>query len=214
MRPSASRTTRPPKKATRGDPTWDIALLYPAQGAWTEEAFLALDQGGNHIIELVDGFLGVLPVPDTYHQRLLKFLFRHLDDFVSAMPGGEVFFAPLPIRLGKGELREPDIVFLKSHRIKDSHKPPEGADLVMESLSPGEENRGRDLKVKRRAYAKASIAEYWIIDPEEKTTTVLYLKAKSYKTHGSYSLGDTATSKLLPGFSVDVAQLFAAGLAT
>jgi Uma2 family endonuclease len=214
MRSSANRTTRPPNKPTRGEPSWDIALLYPAQGEWTEEAYLALEQNSKHTIELVDGFLDVLPVPDAYHQRLLKFLFRHLDDYVSAVRDGEVFFAPLPIRLGKGELREPDIVFLKSHRLKDSHEPPEGADLVMEILSPGKENRERDLKDKRRAYAKAKIAEYWIIDPEEQAITVLNLKARSYKTHGTYSRGATATSKLLPGFAVDVAQLFAAGLAT
>ena len=108
MRTSANRTSRLPKKPTRGEPSWDIALLYPAQGEWSEEAFLALDQNGKHLIELVDGFLEVLPVPDAYHQRLLKFLFRHLDDYVSAVRGGEVFFAPLPIRLGKGERCEPE----------------------------------------------------------------------------------------------------------
>ena len=213
MQPSAARATRIPKKPLRGEPSWDIALLFPAQGEWTEQTYLALEQSSGRLVELVDGYIEILPVPDTYHQRLLKFLFRHLDDHLSAIGGGEVFFAPLPIRLGTGQLREPDIVFLKSHRIKDSHQPPEGADLVMEIISPGQENRRRDLKDKRRAYAKAKIAEYWVIDPEKQTITVLNLKAKSYKTHGTYGPGARATSKLLADFAVDVAQVFAAGVA-
>ena len=212
MNQSATRTTHARKKPTRGEPSWDIALLYPAQGEWTEEDYLAVEKSGRRMMELVDGFLEVLPVPDTYHQRLLKFLFRHLDDFVSAIRGGEAFFAPLPIRLGKGELREPDIVYLKSNRIKDCHKPPEGADLAMEIVSPGPENRQRDLKDKRQAYAKAKIAEYWIVDPEQQTITVLYLGTKTYKIHGKYKPGEQASSKLLSGFTIDVAEVFAAGL--
>jgi hypothetical protein len=50
------------------------------------------------------------------------------------------------------------------------------------------------------------------VDPKERTITVLTLGARSYKVHGKFKPGDKATSKLLPGFTVDVADVFAAGL--
>ena len=110
-----------------------------------------------------------------------------------------------------GTIREPDIAFFKSHRIKDKRKPPEGADLVIEIVSPGSESRERDLVEKREDYARAKISEYWIVDPEEKAITVLTLAGKSYKVHGIYKPGDQATSKLLKGFKVAVSDVFAAG---
>ena len=82
----------------------------------------------------------------------------------------------------------------------------------MEVVSPGKKSRERDLKVKREAYAKAKIPEYWVVDPEEQLITVFTLGARSYKIHGKVKPGDQATSKLLAGFQVDVSAVFAAGL--
>jgi Uma2 family endonuclease len=209
---SADRRTRPPKKSTRGEPSWDIALLYPVQGEWTEEEYLALENGSeNRMIELVDGTIEVLPMPDTYHQRMVLYLYRKVDDYGRKKRTGEALVAPLPVRLWEKQLREPDVVFVRSQRIKNPRKPPEGADLVMEIVSPGKENRDRDLKEKPKAYAKAKIPEYWIVDPEEETITVLTLAGKTYKVHGKYKPGQQAASKLLPGFSVAVSEVFAAG---
>ena len=80
----------------------------------------------------------------------------------------------------------------------------DGADLVMEIVS--EDDRRRDLEIKREEYAQAGIPEYWIVDPQEEMITVLVLKPrkKTYMVHGVFGKGDRATSKLLPGFSVDV----------
>lgn len=214
---SAERRTRPtkptPGDALLGEPPWDVALLFPNQGQWSEEDFLWLDEHFNRcLIELVDGALEVLPVPDPYHQRIVQFLFKKTDRHATKKKAGEAFMAPLPVRLGPNHLREPDILFVRRQRIKDAHKPPEGADLVMEVVSRGKKNRDRDLKVKRRVYAKAKIGEYWIVDPQEKVITVLILEGAKFKVHGKFGPGETATSKLLPGFAVKVNDVFAAGL--
>jgi Uma2 family endonuclease len=208
-----SATRRIPSRKDRpGQPAWDLALMLPPQGLWTEEAFLELEANSeNHMIELVDGHIEVLPMPDTYHQRIVGFLYRKLHAFVEKRGSGEVLLAPLPVRLWKLQLREPDIVYLEPGRVKDPHKPPEGADLVMEIVSPGKESRKRDLRTKRRVYAKAKIGEYWIIDPAKKTITVLVLDAGRYMVHGRHKPGEKASSKLLRGFKVDVAGVFAAG---
>jgi Uma2 family endonuclease len=100
---------------------------------------------------------------------------------------------------------------LRHHRLKNKRKAPDGADLVVEVVSPGEEVRERDLETKRREYAKAKIAEYWIVDPETRIIDVLTLAGKTYKTHGRFTGDEAATSKLLKGFAVVVSEVFAAG---
>jgi Uma2 family endonuclease len=195
-----------------GQPAWDVALLFPPQGEWTEAEYLALEGSAeNRLIELVDGVIEVLPMPDPFHQRITRFMFRRLDDYAEETGSGEAFFAPLPVWLWANHLREPDLVFLRPRRIKSPRKPPRGADVVMEVVSPGKKNRERDLEIKREIYARARIREYWIIDPEERKILVLFLKGASYKTHGEFGPGDRAASKLLSGFEVDVDEVFAAG---
>jgi Uma2 family endonuclease len=195
-----------------GIPAWGIASFYPLQGDWTEDDYLELERCiGNRMVELSDGCLEILPMPDFYHQRIVKMLCRCLDDFIVPRGEGETAMAPLPVRLGKGKFREPDIGYFESYRIADARKPPDGADLVVEVVSPGEANRERDLVIKRREYARARLREYWIVDPEERTITVLTLSGKTYKVHRVFKEGMYATSKLLKGFSVAASDLFAAG---
>src|SRR6516225_2804569 len=55
-----------------GEPTWDIARLFPAQGDWSESEYLAL--ATNQLIELTDGALDFLPMPTIFHQRIAQFL--------------------------------------------------------------------------------------------------------------------------------------------
>jgi Uma2 family endonuclease len=192
-----------------GEPAWNVAMLFPAQGDWTEEEYLALDT--NRLVELSDGWLEVLPVALPYHQFIVKLLYDLLNAFVNAHALGDVLFAPLPIRLWPQTMREPDLVFLRPRRIPNLKKPPDGADLAIEVVSGTPEDRKRDLVTKRKEYAKAGIPEYWIVDPEEKTITVLTLGKKTYRVYGEFGPGETATSVLLPGFGVDVAAVFAAG---
>ena len=83
-----------------------------------------------------------------------------------------------------------------------------GADLVVEVVS--DDDRRRDLEVKRLEYAQAHISEYWIVDPCDAKITVLTLDGDSYAVHGEFAPGEQATSRLLPGFAVAVAEALAA----
>lgn len=193
----------------RGEPTWDIAQLFPFQGHWTEHEYLALNT--NLLIELSEGCVEFLPMPNPFHQRLAQLLFLLLRAFVVAQNAGEVFIAPLRVRLWSEKIRMPDIVFVRPDRIQDPHEPPNGADLAMEVVSESKDDRDRDLVVKREEYARAGIAEYWIVDPEENRITVLVLQGTSYVVHGEFTPGTRATSVTLPGFGVDVTAVFDAG---
>ena len=81
-----------------------------------------------------------------------------------------------------------------------------GADLVVEIISPDKPER--DLIEKRLDYAEAHIPEYWIVNPQSETITVLRLEGPAYIEHGVFERGAEATSVLLAGFRVNVDTVF------
>jgi Uma2 family endonuclease len=185
-------------------------MLFPPQGQWTETEYLALDT--NQRVELVNGCIEVHPMPSLAHQLLLGFLYRWLEEFVRLHNLGVVLLAPFPVKIVTDTYREPDIVFLKPGRIPEPHaRSVVGADLAIEIVSEGAENRKRDIETKPKEYAMAGICEYWIVDPELQTITVLALDGTAYRQHGVFKVGDVATSLLLSGLSVSVQDVFAAG---
>jgi Uma2 family endonuclease len=58
------------------------------------------------------------------------------------------------------------------YRLVDREGPALGADLAMEVVSKGKEDRKRDLITKRFEYARAGIPEYWIVDPQTRRITL------------------------------------------
>ncbi|HEV3446213.1 MAG TPA: Uma2 family endonuclease [Gemmataceae bacterium] len=193
-----------------GEPTWQIAYLFPNQGAWSEEEYLALKT--NNLVEFSDGYIEVLAMPTTSHQLILIFIFEALKAFVVRRKLGTALLAAVRIRLWPGKFREPDIFFMlrqNAGRIGDKFW--DRADLVMEVVSDSPDDRERDLVTKRAEYARARIPEYWIVDPQEGRITVLRLEGDRYVVLGEFLKGSKASSVLLPGFVVDVTEAFAAG---
>ncbi len=66
--------------------------------------------------------------------------------------------------------------------------------LVVEIVSPGKENQVRDLVRKRAQYAARGIPEYWLINPNEQTITVLKLHGDQYVEAGRFKAKDRITS--------------------
>jgi Uma2 family endonuclease len=191
-------------------PAWDVALLFPSQGDWSEFDYLYLET--NQLVELVDGNLEVLPMPAVFHQLIVRFLFRLLENFVTSRKFGTVLFAPMPIRIRHKTFREPDVVvFTEQHDVRAADKYLKGAALVVEVVSPDEKSHKRDYEEKRADYAELGIAEYWIVDPQLERITMLVLKDNEYRVHGEFAPGQQAGSVLLDGFAVDVSAVFAAG---
>jgi Uma2 family endonuclease len=189
------------------EPAWEIAYLFPRQGEWTDGEYLALDT--NYLIELNDGHIEVLPMPSLPHQRIVLFLYRMLWAFVDQHGLGEVLTAPLPVRLWSKKFREPDILYLNAGtRLQQAKQYVAHPDLVMEVVSPDAPDR--DYEKKRQEYAQAGIPEYWIVDPFQERILVLVLQDQQYNVYGEFQPGERATSKLLHGFGVEVAHVFAA----
>ena len=176
------------------------------QGLWTQDQYLAITDVCNHLLEFTDGAIEVLPMPTRRHQAISRLLFLALFEFVGKR-GGEVFYAPLRLRIRDGKFREPDLLLVcdaDDPRNQDAYWL--GADLVVEVVSP--DNPGRDLRTKRVDYAEAGIPEYWIANPLDETVTVLTKTGDAYQEHGVFVRGERASSVLLGGFEVGVDEVF------
>lgn len=190
------------------EPTWDIAQLFPAQGTWSEQEYL--DLKGNRLVEFSHGIIEVLTLPNAAHQLILLFLCDTLRAFVKPAKLGKVLMASFRVRLWEGKIRQPDLMFMRAENAgRTSKELWDGADLVMEIVS--EDDRRRDLETKRFEYARAGIAEYWIVDPQYRRITVLKLEGQRYVVHGEFAEGARASSVLLPGFDLGVSETFLAG---
>lgn len=194
-----------------GQPAWEIATLFPPQGAWSSYDYLDLTESTHRLIELTKGRIEVLEKPTTSHQLILLYLYEAFKQFVNSRDLGTVLVAALRLRLSEDTFREPDILFAhRDHRSYVQNRYWTGADLVMEIVSDDDQSRNRDLVAKRADYAAAGIPEYWIVDPRDLCITVLTLDRGAYVVAGEYAPGQRAASRLLEGFDVDVAAVFEA----
>jgi len=158
--------------------------------------------------ELLDGDLVMTPAPGTAHQRVLRRLIILLGLSVERTGVGEVFVAPFDVVLSDTDVVQPDLLFIsneRSHIITEENV--QGApDLVVEILSPS--TAERDQTFKRSLYAKHGVKEYWLVDTDAKTVTVLFHDDHGFTLAGAYGEGQVLTSLTLTEFSMDPAEIF------
>jgi Uma2 family endonuclease len=137
-------------------------------------------EGDRH--ELIDGELIVTPSPMPRHQIIVKNLTYRLEQHIDAGDLGTLIPAPIDVWLSPHDLLVPDLIFISRQRqqLIGAKAVRAAPDLVIEILSPG--TRRRDLTSKRALYARFGVQEYWIVDPEARTVTVLTLTDKGYET--------------------------------
>lgn len=186
----------------------NLIELLPGPGEWAEgEYYFVSDRG--RFVELSDGNLEFPPMPTDTHQLILGRLYAALFAFASQHKLGQIRFAPLPVRLWPGKIREPDLMFMSAAHVDRIEKYWGVPDLAVEVVSGSQTDVDRDRKVKREEYAQAGIAEYWLVDPEEKTVEVLRLEGKTYRDTARLTENDTLTSPTFPGFELSLKELFA-----
>ena len=111
------------------------------------------------------------------------------------------------MRVRRGKYREPDVIAVKDANDKRRrNRFWTGADFSLEVVS--EDKPERDLVDKVKDYAEAKVPEYWIVNPQNETITVLTLCEGVYAEHGVFVRGQVATSVIFPGFSVKVDDVF------
>ena len=161
--------------------------------------------------ELIEGELFVSRAPGLPHQlvlqRLQVALFNYLDttSIGVIVPGAGAVFSDYDAVI-------PDLVFVRKerwHSIVANDRFVAAPDLVIEVMSPGNENRNRDLLSKRRLYGKYRVREYWIVDSETQSVKIFRLHEGILEESATLCERDELTSELLPGFALSVQSMFA-----
>jgi len=158
--------------------------------------------------ELLEGEFFLVPAPNLDHQRILRKLGTVLSTYVEREHLGEVFYAPCDVLLSDINVVQPDIIFVARDRMAilteaNIQGPP---DLLIEILSPS--TRKRDLGIKRSLYAKYGVREYWIVDPENKTVSVLSWTETGYRIKAVAPQAGPLSSGLFPDLNLDLTGIF------
>ena len=168
----------------------------------------------DEMVELIRGTVfRQAAAPRLIHQRISGKIFHHLYTFLQGK-SCEVFSATFDVRLPVSS-REPDkvntVVQPDLCVVCDPEKLDEldcvGApDLIVEILSPG--NNKKELQLKYEVYEASGVKEYWVIHPDERTLLIYTLNAGKYQPSRLYTMGDRVKSQALPGFELDLDEVF------
>src|SRR5258706_686199 len=165
----------------------------------------------NNRYELIEGELFVSRAPGIPHQRVINNLQLAFGTYLKnnpigiVVPGAGAVFSDYDAVI-------PDLAFVSNERWSDivtNEKFNAAPDLVIEVMSPGKENRDRDLLVKRQLYAKYGVAEYWIVDPEGLLVEVYRLQNNRLDSAATLGDSDEIITSMLPGFRLSVNVIFA-----
>jgi len=185
--------------------TTEIAILFPKQGEWTEADYFRLPET-NRIVELSEGRLIITPSPTDRHQKVLGRLHLLFGNYVWNRKLGEIRISPMDVRLWKGKIRQPDIIFMSNdHLDRITEEFWDVPDLAIEILSEGTAKEDREVKYKE--YQKAGVLEYWIVDPFKQSIEIYILENGVYELFGKWGIGEIARSKLLDGLEVSIDDL-------
>jgi Uma2 family endonuclease len=188
----------------------------PGKTLLTFDEYLAYDDGTDTRYELVDGELVEMPPESPENLAIARFL---LVELMKHVPLNLITYGTeVEVSGRRARCRVPDLLvhtedslaaLAGAARATLTRDMPPPA-LVIEVVSPGTANRTRDYRYKHTEYAAREIAEYWIVDPEERQVTVCQWVEGQYEdtvVKGS----DRIVSEVVPEFALTVNQLFALG---
>ena len=168
----------------------------------TESEFLSLPESMERT-ELIDGEVIVAPAPPVLHQEILSRIVYRLRTWARAQSEPVyVGQSPIDVRLAADRIVQPD-AFVVLGAVPLDHQGPLDLtpDLCVEVLSG---NRIHDRVTKRFLYGAAGVREYWLVDPQgvvERCTGPELTMVEVVE--------DTLASDLLPGLSIQIAELVA-----
>jgi Uma2 family endonuclease len=166
-------------------------------------------------VELIKGKLfRMSPAPNRMHQKLSLEIARELSFYLKGKIC-EVYTAPFDVRLPRKLKDDQDIITVVQPDIcvicdpaKLDDKGCLGApDIVVEILSPG--NNRKEMRNKFEVYRESGVKEYWVVFPGEKVFLQYTLSENGqYIESLPLNPGDTVTTPILPGFALDLDELF------
>jgi Uma2 family endonuclease len=142
--------------------------------------FLTYDDGTDAVYELENGELRRMPTESEINCLIVSFLFSYFIQvgipFSQLRTKTEIAVSGL-----QATVRLPDFMILTHEQVEALRGAPRSLitldmpppRLVVEVVSPGQENIDRDYRYKRSQYESRGIPEYWIVDPLLEQVTVL-----------------------------------------
>jgi Uma2 family endonuclease len=171
----------------------------------TPEEFDAIeDWDEDYDYELVNGVLIVLPPPGAGERSPSDELARMFLNYQDDLPG--IIDDTLPeqtLRTTPNRRRADRVVWIGLGRA-----PVPGSDvpaIAIEFVSRSRRDRKRDHIVKRQEYAAIGVDEYWVIDRFGRKMTVYFRTGEVLEL----TEADVYRTRLLPGFELPLARLFA-----
>ncbi|MEM9904154.1 MAG: Uma2 family endonuclease [Cyanobacteria bacterium P01_D01_bin.44] len=178
---------------------------------WTVHDLEVLPQSEGTYYELIDGELFVTRSPHRKHQQVSGKIYSVLDAWSEETGLGEAIPSPGIIPSDADNVI-PDVVWVSKERlalIEDEAGHLTGfPELIVEVLSPGENNIRRDREAKLKLYSVQGVQEYWIVDRFAKRLEVYRRENGQLVLVATLMEGDELTSPLLPGFRCSVSRFF------
>jgi len=166
-------------------------------------------------LEIIKGQLfRMSPAPSRIHQEILTNIFGPIYNILNGKQC-RVYTAPFDVRLAKKTqddkevftVVQPDIVVICDPNKLDKRGCIGAPDIVVEILSPG--NNKKELVNKFEVYEEAGVKEYWIVSPSEKTFFRYILdKEGKFQPTKLLTTGEEVTTSVLPGFSLNLEEVF------
>lgn len=161
--------------------------------------------------EIIDGELYVSKAPNWFHQLVADRIGDALRRWSDASNQGQAVTGPGVIPPDDDNLI-PDVVWISHERLATGlgadgklHVLPE---LVVEVLSPGLANERRDRTDKLLVYGRQGVQEYWIVDRTMRTFDIYRASHAELHFVARVGEGERLESPLLPGFTLELAQVF------
>ena len=161
--------------------------------------------------EIVDGELYVSKQPRWEHQQVSGELYKLLSIWSEQTGKGEANLAPGVIFDDDNDV-VPDVVWISQERLEialqSDGKLHSAPDLAIEILSPGPSNEHRDREVKPKLYSRQGVLEYWVVNWQERSIEIYERERAALTLNRKLYASDVLESRLLPGFSCLLSQLF------
>lgn len=180
----------------------------PWPGTATVDDVISIERDENRLFELVDGTL-VEKVMGHPESRIASVLIGALDRFLEAHDLGVLSGEGGMFKLPESLVRIPDVAFARWERFASDEElmkavPLVVPDLAVEVLSEG--NTPGEMARKLREYFRAGVRLVWFVDHKKRIVTVYTSEKRSKVVSAS---GELDGGKVLPGFKLSVARLFA-----
>jgi Uma2 family endonuclease len=179
---------------------------------WTTRDLDAMpDDSGWKRYEIIDGELFVTRAPHIRHQGAASKLNIALGNWSAQTKLGSVFQTPGVI-FSESDAVIPDVVWISQERLEngvdDAGHLTIAPELMVEVLSPGDQNEQRDKEVKLKLYSRHGVQEYWVLNWQIKTLEIYRRDGVQLQLVATLLGNDTLTSPLLPDFSVVLSIIF------